>query len=149
MKRISLVVALIIAVVASLILLPQEVRADTKTWTGNGGDNYWSNELNWNPIGVPEPTDDITIPGNISESFIVYLDINVTLESSLEIQSYSKLSIIDSVVLDNYGSIVNTGIFGNEGILHNYGDIYNTPSGHFENNNAMDNYEQITNFRLL
>lgn len=32
-----------------------------KKWDGEGGDGLWSNERNWNPDGIPLPSDDVLI----------------------------------------------------------------------------------------
>jgi hypothetical protein len=35
----------------------------TKTWTGADDAISWNNSLNWNPEGIPEPSDEVVIPG--------------------------------------------------------------------------------------
>ena len=37
----------------ALALLPRAHAASSTTWTGNGGNNNWSDGNNWNPTGTP------------------------------------------------------------------------------------------------
>jgi hypothetical protein len=47
---------------------PLEERAllSTDTWTGTGGDNLWSNPLNWDTQTVPNPGDDLVFVSSFS-----------------------------------------------------------------------------------
>ncbi len=38
----------------------------TKTWTGSDDGISWNNDFNWDPEGIPEPSDDVIIPNGIS-----------------------------------------------------------------------------------
>ena len=44
-----------------ILLFPAGLNAETKTWTGFGGDTNWSNPLNWSGAGLPQSTDDILL----------------------------------------------------------------------------------------
>ena len=48
---------------AALIAAPQRAGAATRTWTGLGIPNSWSDPNNWSPVGVPGNVDAVYIPG--------------------------------------------------------------------------------------
>src|ERR1700676_686873 len=55
-------------------LFPVILLAETKTWTGNGGDANWSNPLNWSGANLPQTTDDVLLDnGDIPVSYLVSL----------------------------------------------------------------------------
>jgi hypothetical protein len=48
-----------------------------KTWTGGAGTSYWNNPGNWNPFGVPDAGDAVTILDNAASGNII-VDVNTT-----------------------------------------------------------------------
>jgi hypothetical protein len=65
------------------ILFPVHLFAETKTWTGYGGDSNWLNPLNWSGITTPVSTDDILLDnGDLPVSYQVRLpDIAIVLRT--------------------------------------------------------------------
>ena len=57
--------------------------ADTKTWTGFGGDSDWSNPINWSNGSLPLPTDDVLLDNtSLPVSYQIFLpDIAVVLKT--------------------------------------------------------------------
>ncbi|HSZ33326.1 MAG TPA: hypothetical protein VK772_08440 [Puia sp.] len=57
--------------------------ADTKSWTGFGGDSDWSNPINWSNGSLPLPTDDVLLDNtSLPVSYQIYLpDIVVVLKT--------------------------------------------------------------------
>jgi hypothetical protein len=53
-----------VALVAALAPAGTAVAASTRTWTGNGSTDKWSNAANWEGGTVPEAGDDIVLGGN-------------------------------------------------------------------------------------
>ncbi|HEY4935752.1 MAG TPA: hypothetical protein VII44_04195 [Puia sp.] len=48
--------------------------AETKAWTGYGGDTNWSNPLNWAGLSLPQATDDVILDNSdLPVSFLVIL----------------------------------------------------------------------------
>jgi hypothetical protein len=66
-----------------IILFPVILFAETKTWTGVGGNSNWSDPLNWSGAGLPLPTDDVLLDNReIPGSFQVILpDVAVVLRT--------------------------------------------------------------------
>jgi arabinan endo-1,5-alpha-L-arabinosidase len=55
----------IFAVLATAV--PNNLSAQNSSWTGLGGDGFWSNPNNWSPVGVPPPGNSTNpIIGNIT-----------------------------------------------------------------------------------
>ncbi|HZO57467.1 MAG TPA: hypothetical protein VFB63_32445, partial [Bryobacteraceae bacterium] len=51
-------------ILVALIFAPaSSAHAVTRTWTGNGSDNFWSTAANWSPSGAPQNGDDLVFPG--------------------------------------------------------------------------------------
>jgi hypothetical protein len=65
------------------VLFAQISVAESKTWTGFGGDSEWSNPLNWSNGGLPLPTDDVLLDNaSLPVSYQIYLpDIVVVLKT--------------------------------------------------------------------
>ncbi|CUG92769.1 Hypothetical protein, putative [Bodo saltans] len=55
MKRLAIVAALMVAATNAVSI----------SWTGYGGDNQWTNTINWSPDQVPGTDDDVTIASGI------------------------------------------------------------------------------------
>jgi hypothetical protein len=147
MKKISIIIALILAIIASLVLLPQEVQADTITWVG--GDGYWSEPTNWSSGTVPDSIDNIVIDGDSGITSSVILDTHFILEGSLSIKSDDNLLIEPGVSLSSNlgiiyltGTVVNDGGFSNNGTIENAGSLIN--NGTIENGGTIENYETST-----
>jgi hypothetical protein len=65
------------------ILAPEFLMADTKFWTGYGGNTDWANPLNWSGLNIPQSSDDVILDN--SEMPLSYL---VTLpDSSVKIRT--------------------------------------------------------------
>jgi hypothetical protein len=43
------------------VMLPVTAFPEVRTWTGNGGDERWSNPLNWNGGGLPAASDEVIL----------------------------------------------------------------------------------------
>src|SRR5687767_12768911 len=41
------------------LLMVIQARAAERFWTGDTGDNLWSNPNNWSPVGIPQDGDDL------------------------------------------------------------------------------------------
>ncbi len=109
------------------VLLPVAGMAGTKTWTGYGGDGYWSNPLNWSAISLPLPTDDVLLDnGDLPVSYQVVLpDMAVVLKKirispspgrniELILPSSNKINNALSVTGPGYGIELGAGaIFRN------------------------------------
>jgi hypothetical protein len=55
-------------------LFPALLFANTRTWTGYGGDKNWSNPFNWSGAALPQSTDDILLDNrDIPVSFLINL----------------------------------------------------------------------------
>ncbi|MGB0931641.1 MAG: hypothetical protein ACPGVB_12730, partial [Chitinophagales bacterium] len=107
--------------------------AQTKTWTG-ASDTNWANASNWNPVGVPTTTDDVTIP-NTANDPTIQNGTTATI-NSLQNDKFSVLTIQTTAEL-NVLEIASTTIT-NRGEIDNAGKIYigqTTPI----NNTAIEN----------
>ncbi len=99
-----------------LALAAALANAASISWTGYGGDNQWTNKVNWNPDTVPGPNDDVTIPSGIVQCTIA------TGVSSLvmgtQVENPANLTLFQSFVVGNGGMtvqengnlIINTGL---------------------------------------
>lgn len=69
--------------VVLVLLLPCSILADTRTWTGSGGDALWANPMNWSGTVLPGITDDVILDNSIIPlSFQVLLpDLAVTIKT--------------------------------------------------------------------
>jgi hypothetical protein len=93
-----------------------EAATCTKTWDGEAGTDFWENATNWNPNGVPGPTDTVCIPtgsGSVilnSVSSIVSLDAPGT-SDSLTITSLGSLTITGTADSEIWLNVFNDGAF--------------------------------------
>lgn len=69
MERVLLLIA-VLATVSSIVISNEQANASeicyggsSISWTGNGGDDLWSNTQNWNPQRLPASNDVICIHG--------------------------------------------------------------------------------------
>jgi autotransporter-associated beta strand protein len=53
----------------------------TRTWTGNGTNDFWSTTQNWNPVGAPQNGDALVFPSNTARRT------NINDRSNLAVQS--------------------------------------------------------------
>jgi len=68
------------------LFLPAWVLAETRTWTGYGGDSYWSNPLNWSGQTIPLPTDDVLLDnGDLPVSYQVILPDTAVILKTIQI----------------------------------------------------------------
>ncbi len=158
------VIPLVGSMFTSAIPSMQPAYATTVTWDGGAGTTNWGDAANWNPDGVPSPTDRIIIDGNSAVSSTVHLNIDVDLSAGgdIEIESGDTLvidsgitlasnpgsSILDSGTIDNSGSITmgfgalidNFGTIDNSGtIINNGGSIVQQPGTIITNSGTIAN----------
>jgi hypothetical protein len=125
------------------LLAEQGLQAQT-TWNGSASTD-WSTDSNWS-AGVPDPTDDVTIPNANNKPVIgagtaaVAKSVRITVAAAkLTISSTASLSINGSTgfALENFGTLDNSGTIqignvssvANRGIVHrNGGTLNNKPS---------------------
>ena len=87
-----------------LALAATIANAASITWTGYGGDNQWTNRINWNPDQVPGPNDDVTIPqGNV---FVTIATGVSSLVMGTQVQAPANLTLYQSFVVGNGGMTV-------------------------------------------
>jgi len=67
----------------SLLTFPAFLLAETKTWTGFGGDAIWSNPLNWSGGSIPTAADNVLLDNaDLPVSYQITLpDVAVVLRS--------------------------------------------------------------------
>ncbi|WP_099709920.1 T9SS sorting signal type C domain-containing protein [Flavobacterium sp. 9] len=89
--------------------------SSSKVWTGNTNGN-WNNPANWNPSGIPLPSDCVVIPdastvlnvpsiqgtGIVADAFTL----NVNDNASLTVDSKNTLKVVGSVTVASLGSLV-------------------------------------------
>ena len=63
LKRAEVVLATLFCV---FFLFATQAGATTYTWTGNGGDQSWTNPNNWSPVGTPTSSDLVIVPTGFS-----------------------------------------------------------------------------------
>ncbi len=93
---------------ALLAALPvSSALATSYTWTGNAGDNNWSNPLNWSPNGTPGASDSVSFATSASPS----AGTASTLSNSASL-TVSSLTI-DGATVSNSGNIAlaSSGLF--------------------------------------
>src|SRR4249919_3733922 len=57
-----------------ILCYPATLLAETKSWTGFGGDASWTNPLNWSGGSLPQPTDVVLLDnGDLPVSYQVTL----------------------------------------------------------------------------
>ncbi len=81
-RRLALTVRLTLSFLAALLAalaLPVPSQAATISWDGGGGDNLFSNPLNWSGDVLPAPSDDIVLPDGAT--YAVVIDTNRTVRS--------------------------------------------------------------------
>jgi hypothetical protein len=110
--------------------LPSVLLAETKSWTGYGGDSNWSNPLNWSGTALPQPTDDVLLDNtDLPVSYQVVLpDVAVTLRTIQIIPSPGRnieLILPVSNKITNAFSVTGPGY----GIELNAGAIFRNASG--------------------
>jgi hypothetical protein len=111
-------------------LLPVFVFAETKTWTGFGGNADWSDPLNWSGAGVPLPTDDVLLDNReIPVSFQVVLPDYAVAVKTLNIEPSSGRNI--ELVLPPTNRLTNafTVTGPGYGIELNAGAVFRNASG--------------------
>ncbi|GEM_PF-5555970 len=124
---------------AAILITPQT----NKTWTGRE-DNSWSNPNNWDPPGIPMPSDNINIPqgspecnvdcsgicGNINNHGNLNIEGNSNLDCQGEMNNSGELNIGDGGGLE-FETGQNNGEInvGDKGQLRGRGDFTNQSSG--------------------
>lgn len=105
-----------------LALAATIANAASISWTGYGGDNQWTNKINWSPDQVPGMNDDVTIG---SGTVFVTIPTGVSsLVMGTQVEAPANLTLFQSFVVGNGGMtvqengnlIINTGmstVFGN------------------------------------
>lgn len=109
---------------------PYQIFAETKTWTGFGGDAKWSNPLNWSGITVPQATDDVWLDNSeMPVSYQVALPDTAVIVRILHIQPSPGRSI--ELILPATNKITNafTATGPGYGIELDAGAIFRNASG--------------------
>ncbi|MGY6561828.1 MAG: T9SS type A sorting domain-containing protein [Luteibaculaceae bacterium] len=90
-----------------LFLLPSNAQTFTKTWALAGG-GEWNVPGNWDPVGVPEPNDDVLIMGSATGTLNVLITgINVSV-NSVTLESADTGQGLSLVVRNNGTLTANT-----------------------------------------
>jgi len=112
--------------ILALIIFQSTILSQTHTWTGNGGDNNWFNDNNWDVGSVPSASSDVLIPGNfvevdisetaaqvnsieISGSTILNIGNDLQLRGQLYLPTGSKINWTKGII-DGGGTIENGGL---------------------------------------
>jgi uncharacterized repeat protein (TIGR01451 family) len=99
------------AIVLAVVALSPAAFGATRTWDAGGGDEFWSNALNWSSNTLPTSSDDVII--TTAGTGTVRVDVNPTVKS-ITVQNGAELRIESGQVLTvTNSSTVNTG-----GLLH-------------------------------
>ncbi|WP_341224393.1 3-coathanger stack domain-containing protein [uncultured Arcticibacterium sp.] len=97
---------------------------DLLTWTGAVSTD-WNEACNWAPKGTPTATNDVVIPGGLSNQPTIFTD--NTKAGSILVQSGATFTIAASGKLELYGSKANFNIeshtFINYGTVENHGTL--------------------------
>lgn len=69
--RVLHIVRVTVRLIIYCFLFPAVVTAETKTWTGSGGNPDWANPMNWSGVSLPQSGDDVLLdnrdmPGSYS-----------------------------------------------------------------------------------
>jgi hypothetical protein len=111
-------------------LLPFSSLAETKFWTGSGGDAYWANPLNWSGNQLPIVTDDVILDNSfVLLSFQVILPDPATTIKTLQINPTYGRNI--ELVLPASNKVINglTVTGPGYGIQLNAGAVFRNASG--------------------
>jgi len=117
----------------SLLLSTASLYSQTNAWTGGGGDNQWTNPLNWSLGHTPTPTESVEIGGIYS----------VTIPTGSNISIYELQSSADPFTIQS-GATLNIEYFFNHlsgGKLINNGQINIT----YANNLGVNLYGTLIN----
>jgi PKD repeat protein len=79
------------------------IAADSRIWTGASGDD-WANPGNWNPAGLPEPTDRVIIPCCVS--VMPHVRNNGAHCNDLTVQPGATLTVDPGITLTINGQLV-------------------------------------------
>ncbi|SOE21065.1 hypothetical protein SAMN06298216_1537 [Spirosomataceae bacterium TFI 002] len=97
---------------------------DLLTWTG-AKNTDWNNACNWSPAGIPTATNDVIIPGGLSNQPTITID--TAKAGSMKVESGAIFTIAASGKLELYGSKANFNIesytFINSGTVENNGTL--------------------------
>jgi len=99
----------------------------SKTFTNAAGNGLWQVDANWNPNGVPGPSDDACILGQ----FTVTLSAGTQAIHALEIESFAPFTISNGSSL----SIAVSSVIGQGGVNINNGTL--TPNGDLGINGSL------------
>lgn len=91
----------VLAACAALLVASEPV-----AWTGGGSNNLWDNPANWNPLKIPQPFDDITIPSN---SDVLIGTASGARVNSINVASGTKFVILGCSVTVGPGGITFAG----------------------------------------
>ena len=118
----------------------------TRTWDGttdSDGDGFadgdgtsWDDQYNWNPVGVPDPADDITI-GPVGGSGCVVSANNISITGTLTIREPCSLSISTSLTNSGIITISRGAAIRNFGTTTNYAGATISNSGTITNNSGV------------
>jgi hypothetical protein len=124
-----------LAILLNVLIVCSVIMAVPRTFTGAGGTNRWSNPLNWDPPGVPDHTDDVTISPHTSvfgdeeicvnsiyvgedaelRASIVHAVENVTFETGSKLDDDWSPVPVRFIFFGDNPSLVNRGFIGGAG----------------------------------
>jgi hypothetical protein len=113
-----------------ILLYPAALMAETKNWTGFGGDENWSDPLNWSGASLPQSSDDVILDnGDLPVSYKVILPDTSVVLRTLRINPSPGRSI--ELVLPPTNKITNafTVTGPGYGIELNAGAVFRNASG--------------------
>lgn len=127
-----------IFIAAVLLILNSPLAiADIVVWNGGGDRTSWSDKDNWNPTGVPNDDDDITI--DCSCTVIVDEDIKID----------GSLTIALGTTLDMGGFQLEIGPKENTASLINHGDITNISTMGVKGDGVVGEGPFVTNYGTI
>ena len=109
---------------------PFELVAETKTWTGYGGDTNWLNPLNWSGAELPKSADDVILDNrDMPVSYIVILPVTAVILKTISIEPSPgrniELVLPDSNKITNALTVTGPGY----GIELSAGAVFRNASG--------------------
>lgn len=114
----------------SLILAPVLLMADTKFWTGFGGNTDWANPLNWSGLNLPLSSDDVILDNSeMPLSYLVTLPDSTVIIRTLTVKPSPGQNIEIVLPASNKNANAFTASGPGYGIELNAGAIFRNASG--------------------
>lgn len=99
------------ALTATAAMLAMTAQAEPVQWVGLGSNNLWDDAANWNPVKIPQPTDDVTLPANTNAMIGTS---NGATANSVLVNANSTLKVVGSNATIGLGGLT---LLGNS-LLH-------------------------------